>query len=74
MSSQSFPRKHEPVDAFWRVWQENGETGKHGVYESTWMALDAALNALSENALTDEDIERSWINAVRQHFDLKPTD
>ena len=42
------PRQHKPVDEFWRVWQEVGEPGKHGVYESTWLALDAALKAIKE--------------------------
>ena len=30
---------------FWRVWEENGETHKHGFYESTWMSIWAALRA-----------------------------
>lgn len=37
------PRTHAAADAFWRVWRQNGETHKHGYYESTWMAVDAAL-------------------------------
>jgi hypothetical protein len=37
------PRTNEAADAFWRVWRENEETHKHGYYESTWMAVDAAL-------------------------------
>lgn len=36
---------HEAVDAFWKSWEENGETHKHGYYESTWMAINAALQA-----------------------------
>lgn len=35
---------HEAADAFWAYWKENGETGKHGYYESTWGAINAALN------------------------------
>jgi len=31
------------ADAFWRHWRENGETHKHGYYESTWGAINAAL-------------------------------
>ncbi len=34
---------HEAAEEFWRVWNENGETHKHGFYESTWMAIWAAL-------------------------------
>lgn len=34
---------HEAADAFWRYWKENGETHKHGYYESTWGAINAAL-------------------------------
>ena len=41
--SKRCPRTHKAVDAFWRVWMEVGEPHKHGVYESTWMAIDAAL-------------------------------
>ena len=35
---------HEAADAFWKYWKENGETHKHGYYESTWGAINAALN------------------------------
>lgn len=34
---------HEAADAFWKYWRENGETHKHGYYESTWGAINAAL-------------------------------
>ncbi len=34
---------HEAADEFWRVWNEVGEPHKHGYYESTWMAINAAL-------------------------------
>ena len=34
---------HKAADAFWRYWEENGE--KHGYYESTWGAINAALQA-----------------------------
>lgn len=36
---------HEAADAFWKYWRENGDTHKHGYYESTWGAINAALNA-----------------------------
>ena len=36
---------HEAADAFWKYWNENGETHKHGYYESTWGAINAALDA-----------------------------
>lgn len=35
--------EHEVADAFWNHWKENGETHKHGYYESTWGAINAAL-------------------------------
>jgi hypothetical protein len=34
---------HAAADAFWKFWKENGETHKHGCYESTWGAINAAL-------------------------------
>ena len=34
---------HEAADAFWKYWQENGETHRHGYYESTWGAVNAAI-------------------------------
>ena len=36
---------HKVAEEFWRVWNEVGEPHKHGFYESTWMALWAALEA-----------------------------
>ena len=46
-----FPLSHEACDAFWEYWKENGETGKHGYYESTWGAIRAYL----EKAAVDEN-------------------
>ena len=37
--------QHHVAKAFWDTWEENGETHKHGFYESTWMALRAAMDA-----------------------------
>lgn len=34
---------HEAADAFWTYWNENGETHRHGYYESTWGAINAAI-------------------------------
>jgi len=31
------------ADAFWQYWRENGETHKHGYYESTWDAINRAI-------------------------------
>lgn len=39
-------QSHEGCNAFWEYWQENGESGKHGVYESTWGALRAYFDAV----------------------------
>jgi hypothetical protein len=38
----------EAADAFWKYWHENGETHKHGYYESTWGAINAALNSTGQ--------------------------
>ena len=37
------PLHHEAADAFWKYWKENGETHKHGYYESTWGAINRAI-------------------------------
>ena len=34
---------HKAADAFWTYWNANGVTHKHGYYESTWGAVNAAL-------------------------------
>jgi hypothetical protein len=38
---------HEAADAFWKYWRENGDTHKHGYYESTWGAINRALRSTS---------------------------
>ncbi len=40
------PDCHKAADAFWKYWKENGETHKHGYYESTWGAINAALRTV----------------------------
>lgn len=37
------PDCHKAADAFWDYWRANGETHKHGYYESTWGAINRAL-------------------------------
>lgn len=37
------PDCHRAADAFWQYWRENGETHKHGYYESTWGGINAAI-------------------------------
>lgn len=37
---------HKAADAFWDYWKENGETHKHGYYESTWGAINRALRTV----------------------------
>lgn len=37
---------HKAADAFWKYWNENGETHKHGYYESTWGAINRALRTV----------------------------
>ncbi len=62
-------RSHEAVDAFWKVWMEVGEPHKHGVYESTWMSLKAAMKAGGKDQRTNlamsEMIEKAS-DAIRQ--------
>ncbi len=38
-------QQHHVADAFWKSWALNGETHRHGYYESTWMAIHAAIDA-----------------------------
>jgi hypothetical protein len=40
------PDCHKAADAFWKYWNENGETHKHGYYESTWGAINRALRTV----------------------------
>lgn len=37
--------QHHVADAFWESWKQNGVPHKHGYYESTWIALRAAIRA-----------------------------
>lgn len=37
--------QHHVADAFWESWEQNGVPYKHGYYESTWIALRAAIRA-----------------------------
>jgi hypothetical protein len=37
------PDCHRAADAFWQYWRENGETHRHGYYESTWGAINQAI-------------------------------
>lgn len=37
---------HKAADAFWAYWNENGETHRHGYYESTWGAINRALRTV----------------------------
>lgn len=66
----------EAADAFWKFWRENGETHKHGYYESTWGAINAALNSTGQlaptppagDAETAELIER--LEAITANYGL----
>lgn len=40
------PDCHKAADAFWKYWKENGETHKHGYYESTWGAINQAIRCV----------------------------
>lgn len=37
--AETMPLSYEGCEAFWKHWRENGETHKHGFYESTWGAI-----------------------------------
>lgn len=37
------PNCHQAADAFWKYWNENGETHKRGYYESTLGAINRAI-------------------------------
>ncbi len=54
MSKLYLPLTHESVDAFWKVWMKVGEPHKHGVYESTWMAFKAAMEAGEQDQRADK--------------------
>lgn len=40
------PDCHKAADAFWQYWRENGESHRHGYYESTWGAINRALRTV----------------------------
>jgi len=40
------PDCHKAADEFWSYWKENGETHRHGYYESTWGAINCALRTV----------------------------
>ena len=48
-------QQHHVADAFWEYWNENGETHKHGYYESTWGALAKALHRAAIQAEESQD-------------------
>lgn len=45
------PDIHKAVDAFWEAWNKNGANGKHGYYESTWHAINAAVRIVGVTKL-----------------------
>lgn len=62
----SNPRNHEAADAFWKYWEENGETHKHGYYESTWGAINAALAVAGVSFRPDEPVRPSEASSGEQ--------
>jgi hypothetical protein len=60
------PPTHEAADAFWKYWRENGETHKHGYYESTWGAINAALRtAVTKPAVDQKTCAHEWTDVAR---------
>jgi hypothetical protein len=57
---------HEAADAFWAFWRENGETHKHGYYESTWGAINAALRVAGLTPAPDTAAERDRLREALQ--------
>lgn len=57
---------HEAADAFWKYWEENGETHKHGYYESTWGAINAALKlvGVTVSGVAQQNEDGTWTEAV----------
>lgn len=43
---------HKAADAFWQYWKANGETHKHGYYESTWGAINQAVKMVGVSVWT----------------------
>lgn len=41
---------HKAADAFWDYWKANGETHRHGYYESTWGAINQAIKLVGVRA------------------------
>lgn len=60
---------HEAADAFWTYWRENGETHKHGYYESTWGAINSALRSAG---IREHDYGAAPTSAVPAGFWLAP--
>jgi len=50
------PKCHEAAKAFWDYWEANGETHKHGYYESTWGAINRAIRLVGI-------VQHDWKNA-----------
>lgn len=50
---------HEAADAFWKYWRENGDTHKHGYYESTWGAINAAIEVCGVCDLAGNSLARA---------------
>jgi hypothetical protein len=62
--------EHKVADAFWKYWRENGETHKHGYYESTWGAIRAALRT----ALATQPENERLREAAEPFAELPPID
>ena len=60
---------HECADAFWQYWEENGETHKHGYYESTWGAINAAIH--SSGIVSRESAHKAEIDALNEKHSLE---
>ena len=61
---------HKAADAFWAYWQANGETHKHGYYESTWGAINAALRTVG---VVPHEWDDAAIDAAREGWEGRPS-
>ena len=55
---------HDAANAFWHYWRINGETHKHGYYESTWGAINAALAHGWEQPEPSAELSDELLNAA----------
>lgn len=64
------PDSHFAAVAFWKYWNENGETHKRGYYESTWGAINCAIRivgVVQHPAASESAVRDALALAIRQN-------